>query len=298
MCGSSRRHQASYSNDAVEDAAAAQRAQRDCLLAGSPPPPGARIPATMLTRRRIISGAAAGLAAASGATAQMAAPPRAGFLAMGQHPSFEVFSSGLRELGYRPGQNIVLEPRFAEPGRPEQFEALAADLVRQRVQVIVALINPEIAASRRATSKIPIVMVVSADPVRQGFVRSLAKPDGNVTGLAWDPDPAIYGKMIELIESIVPEARRVGGVVDAKFPASPPYWNAANEVASRRHMRLQRADVERPENLEQAFASMKQARVEAIFVFGGSMLFGARSADRGACVEEPPARRLAISRRR
>ncbi len=91
--------------------------------------------------------------------------PRVGFLAMDRHPSYPVFTQALRDLGYIDGRNIVLEPRFADVGKPKQFDALAGDLVRRKTDVIVALISPEIAAARRATATIPIVMVIGVDPV-------------------------------------------------------------------------------------------------------------------------------------
>ena len=228
-----------------------------------------------MDRRSLLVGMGA-LVTLPGAAEAQQPVPHVGFLAMGRHPSFEVFSRSLRELGYIDGHNIALEPRFAEIGRPEQFDGLATDLVRRQVQVIVALINPEIAAARRATLAIPIVMVIGVDPVRQGFVQSLARPGGNITGLTWDPDPEIYGKMVELLGALLPQLGRIGGLVDVAFPATTPYWRAADKAAGQRHVQLQRAEVRGPDDLERAFALMKRGQAEAVLVFGGSMLFGAR----------------------
>jgi ABC-type uncharacterized transport system substrate-binding protein len=98
-----------------------------------------------------------------------------------------------------------------------------------------------------------------------------------VTGLTWDPDPEIYGKLIEFLGLVLPELRQIGALVDGGFPATPPYWRAADQAAARRHVQLRRAEVRRLEDLDEAFASLKQARSDAVLVFGGSMLFGARA---------------------
>jgi len=203
--------------------------------------------------------------------------PRIGFLVMGQHPSFAVFTRSLEDLGYVDGRNVSLEPRFADIGRPEQFEGLATELVRGGVDVIVALINPEIAAARRATSTIPVVMVVGADPVGQGFARSLARPGGNVTGLAWDADPGFFGKSVEMLAELVPAVRQVGGLVDPAFPPTNSTWEAADRAAARNKLQLQRVQVRAPAEFEEAFAIMKRDRAGGVIVFGGSMLFGGRA---------------------
>lgn len=232
--------------------------------------------AEMHRRRFLLTSLVGAIAAPLAAEAQRDVP-HVGFLAMGSHPSFEVFSRSLRDLGYADGHHVVLEPRFAEPGRPDQFDALAAELVSRQANVIVALINPEIAAAQRATSTIPIVMIIGVDPVRQGFVQSLARPGGNVTGLTWDPDPEIYGKMVELLGEVLPRLRRIGGLVDGGFPATTRYWNAAGVTAAQRHVQLQRVEVQRPDDIEGAFASMTQGQADAVMLFGGSMIFGART---------------------
>ena len=230
-----------------------------------------------MDRRRVLLTSLAGALAVPLAAVAQRAVPHVGFLAMGRHPSFEAFSSSLRDLGYVDGRNIVLEPRFAEIGRPEQFDELATDLVRRQVQVIVALINPEIVAARRATMTIPIVMVVGIDPVRQGLVQTLARPGGNVTGLTWDPGPEIYGKMVEFLGALLPRLRSISGLVDVAFPGTEPYWRAADEAARQHNVQLQRVEIRGPDDLEPAFATMKRGQTEAVLLFGGSMLFGART---------------------
>jgi len=114
-----------------------------------------------------------------------------------ESPRWAPFHQGLRELGYVEGQNIAFEWRLSG-GRPERFPALAAELVRLQVDVIVAGDNPAIAAAQQATSTIPIVMVLAMDPVRTGFVGSLAQPGGNITGLTVQGTD-IQGKALQLL---------------------------------------------------------------------------------------------------
>src|SRR6266513_3799576 len=110
----------------------------------------------------------------------------------------KAFEEGLRNLGYRAGENVVIEYRFAD-GEMERLPALAADLVRLGVDVIVTGVNPNTVAAMKATTTIPIVMTNSADPVSAGLVASLARPGGNVTGFGVDAGDEIFGKRLELL---------------------------------------------------------------------------------------------------
>jgi putative ABC transport system substrate-binding protein len=118
------------------------------------------------------------------------------------------FEAGLRSLGYRIGENVVIEYRFAN-GEMERLPALAADLVRLGVDIIVAIGNPNTVAAMKATTTIPIVMT-GADPVSTGLVASLARPGGNVTGLAVDTGGEILGKRFELLKETLPNLARLG----------------------------------------------------------------------------------------
>ena len=118
-------------------------------------------------------------------------------------------NEGLRDLGYVEGRNIVFERRYAD-GRLERLPDLAAELVRLRVDVIVAGTNLHVAAAQRATATIPIVMVIAVDPVGAGFIASLARPGGNITGVTFDASREIYGKNLALLTEIVPKLSRVG----------------------------------------------------------------------------------------
>jgi putative ABC transport system substrate-binding protein len=229
-----------------------------------------------VNRRAFVIGLASVFGAPRSAHAQRPrAVPRVAFLAMGQHPAFGVFANALTALGWVPGRNVILEPHFAGIGKPEQFDDLAADVVRRRVDVIVALIHPEINAARRATSTIPIVMVIGVDPVGYGFARSLARPGGNVTGLTWDADPEFTAKSVEIVAEILPRLRRIGGIVDRGFRATTGQ-EVALRAATQRGITVQAIDVRAPNELENAFARVRETNADAVLVFGGSMLFGAR----------------------
>jgi ABC-type uncharacterized transport system substrate-binding protein len=120
----------------------------------------------------------------------------------------KALDEGLRELGYVEGRNVVFERRFAE-GRHERLPALAAELIQLKVDVLVTGSNPMIAAVKQVTATVPVVMAVSRDPVGAGFITSLARPGGNITGLANDPAPEIIGKNLELLKEAAPHVSRV-----------------------------------------------------------------------------------------
>ena len=121
------------------------------------------------------------------------------------HP--EAFERGLRDLGWTPGTNILIEYRYAE-GKPERLSELAAELVRLPVDVIVASAPTGVRAAQQATGTIPIVMSTLSDPVGEGFVASFARPVGNTTGLTLDSDE-LTGKQLELLKEVVPKLSRV-----------------------------------------------------------------------------------------
>ena len=120
----------------------------------------------------------------------------------------KAMNEGLRELGYVEGRNVVFERRFAE-GMQERLPALAAELVQLKVDVLVTGSNPVVAAVKQVTATIPVIMAVSRDPVGAGFIASLARPGGNITGLANDPTSEIIGKNLELLKEAAPRVFRV-----------------------------------------------------------------------------------------
>jgi hypothetical protein len=130
----------------------------------------------------------------------------------------KAFEDGLRDLGYRVGQNVVIEYRFAD-ARPERLPELAADLVRLNVDVIVTGINSNTAAAMKATTTIPIVMANSVDPIGAGFAETLARPGRNVTGVTQDTGNEMFGKRLELLLEIVRRGSREWAVL-----WNPHFW--------------------------------------------------------------------------
>ncbi len=167
------------------------------------------------------------LAAPLAAEAQQPAKvPRNGFL-VPRSPTdnahlLEAFRHGLRELGYVEGQTIALETRWAE-GRYERLPDLVADLVRLKVDVLVAVATPGTLAARDATKTIPIVMVGVGDPVGGGLVASLARPGGNLTGLSL-LSPELAGKRLEVLKQVLPRMSRVAVLKNPGNPVNDVLW--------------------------------------------------------------------------
>ena len=182
---------------------------------------------------------------------------------------------GLRELGYVEGKNLVMERRFAG-GKPQELDALAAELVRLNVDVIVTGSNPVIAAVKRATTTIPVVMGVSRDPVGAGFVASLARPGGNITGLANEPAPEIIGKNLEFLKEAVPGASRVGLLWNPAEPGAGTYRAAAERAAARLGLTLTPVTARAREELDGAFTAMTRERARGVMVLPDAVFFGAR----------------------
>ena len=182
-----------------------------------------------MTDRRAFIGRVAGglLAVPLAAEAQQAGKVyRIGFILTAANQEVvhlaKALDDGLRELGYVEGRNVVIERRSAG-GEQERLPALAAELVRQKVDVIVTGSNPVIAAVKQATATIPVVMAVSRDPVGAGFIASLSRPGGNITGLANDPTPEILGKTLELLKEAVPGIFRVALLWNPVPPGARSY---------------------------------------------------------------------------
>ncbi len=227
--------------------------------------------------RRVFLGTVAGglLVAPHVGQAQPAANvPRIGYLSYQSSASHltEVFLQGLRELGYFEGQNIVVEYRWAQ-GDLTRLSDLAADLVRRNVRLIVASGNREITAAKAATSTIPIVMVVAVDPVGVGFVASIARPGGNLTGLAWAPAVEIVGKHMELLKEVVPTLSRIAVLVDPSFPGIAPYRDAAEGAAKQLGLTYQEIEVREADDFRRAFEAIVREKSEAVFVQGSPRVF-------------------------
>src|SRR5215475_11940373 len=162
----------------------------------------------------------------------------------------EAFRQGLRELGYVEGKSIVIEWRYAE-GKPDRLPALAAELVRIKVDVIVSAGPPPTRSAKQATVTIPIVMAFDDDPVGSGFAASLARPGGNITGLS-TLAPEISGKQLELLKEIVPKLSRVGVLGDVTRPGNPQALREINVVADAFGVQVQYLEVRGPKDIETA----------------------------------------------
>ncbi len=206
---------------------------------------------------------------------QPAKIPRIGVLRPGSppDPSIEAFQQGLRELGYAEGRNIGIEYRWTE-GRDERLPDLAADLVRLKVDVIVTS-GPGTLAAKRATTTIPIVMQISIDPVKLGLVASLARPGGNITGLATSTED-VPGKWLELLKELLPRVSRVAVLFDSTS-VSAAQLKAVDAAASTLGVRLHRLKVERPDDLGAAFAEAHRNHAEGLIVFGSAFVFAHRA---------------------
>ena len=191
---------------------------------------------------------------------------RIGYLSprLGIDSRAEAFRQGLRELGYIEGQNLTIEWRFTQ-GKTVLFPELAGELVRLKLDCILAIGVPAIGALKQSTDTIPIVMgTIDADPVEQGFVASLARPGGNITGftgIAYD----IAGKRLEFLKETVPKASRAAILVDPS-PAADAHVRETDIAARNLRMQLQLLEVREPEGLDNAFKAARRTRAEVLTV--------------------------------
>jgi putative ABC transport system substrate-binding protein len=196
--------------------------------------------------------------------------PRVGYLSPGSSADparlrrFEAFRQGLRELGYVDGQTIALEPRWAE-GHYERYPALAADLVRVQVDVIVAVGGAATKAAQHATRTIPIVMSVVIDPVGSGLVPNLAHPGGNVTGLSMMA-PDLVGKQLEVLKEVVPTVSRVALLWNPDNPGSASQLREAEAAARAVGVQLQTLEARIPQEIDGAFTAITRERADALVV--------------------------------
>jgi ABC-type uncharacterized transport system substrate-binding protein len=174
---------------------------------------------------------------------------------------------GLRELGYVYGEHFVTEPRGSD-GRPERFPSLAAELIGLQVNVILAP-GPALPALKRATSRIPVIMTATLDPVRQGFVESLAHPGSNFTGFSLQSVGTV-GKRLELLKELVPGAALVAVLWDQ---ASIVYWQAAEAVARERRWKLLSLEIRDADEVESALRAATSAQAGALLVSAAGLLF-------------------------
>jgi putative tryptophan/tyrosine transport system substrate-binding protein len=198
---------------------------------------------------------------------------RVGYLAAAPPPAvsarIDAFRDRLRALGYVEGKNIVIESRYAE-GKLERLPALAAELVSLRVDVILSSGPAVTRPAKEATKTIPIVMAQDDDPVGNGFVASLARPGGNITGLS-SLAPELSGKRLELLKEIIPQLTRLAILGTSATPGTAQGLRET-ELADAFRIQVQYQDVKGLGDIEPAFRAASQWRAEAVLVLGGPVL--------------------------
>jgi putative tryptophan/tyrosine transport system substrate-binding protein len=187
---------------------------------------------------------------------------------------FEAFRQGLRELGYVEGQSIALEPRWAE-GNYDRYPALAADLVRVKSNVIVAVGGAATQAVQQATTTIPIVMSAVLDPVGSGLVTNLARPGGNVTGLSIMA-PDIVGKQLQLLREVMPSVSRVAVLWNPANPGSGGQLREAEAAGKTLKMQLHALEARVPQEIDSAFAAMTRERASALLILADAIFTNQR----------------------
>jgi putative ABC transport system substrate-binding protein len=193
--------------------------------------------------------------------------PRIGFLAGSTpHPTARTnaFVTALRDYGHVEGQNVAIEWR-ASGGRTERLPDLVAELLRLRVDVIVAVDNPSISAAQRATKTIPIVMVLATDPVDMGFVVSLPRPGGNITGISQQL-AEVQGKALQLLKETIPTVSRVAILWNPAEPGRRPQARAAEEAARGVGLSAQLVGAANAAELDSVFTTMARERPDAVLV--------------------------------
>jgi putative tryptophan/tyrosine transport system substrate-binding protein len=205
--------------------------------------------------------------------------PRIGYLTastpVAQLPGTEALREGLREFGYVEGQNIAIEFRYAEE-KPERLPALAAEMVRLKVDVIVTGGPTATRTAKETTNTVPIVMSQDSDPVGNGFVASLARPGGNITGLA-TLSPELSGKRLELLKEIVPKLNRVAVLGTSTNPGNAQGLKETELAAKAFRVQLQYLDVRDPKDIEIAFREASREQADAVLVLGGPVVLPQRT---------------------
>jgi putative ABC transport system substrate-binding protein len=235
-------------------------------------------------RRAFLAGTVTLLAAPLTAAAQPAGKIyRIGYLQTAPRAStvhmLRALEDGLRELGYVPGANVMIEYRFAD-GRAERLPKLAAELVRLNPDVILTPLNPVTAAVKQATATIPIVMLLATSPVEEGLIGSLARPGGNVTGLTFDVGPEVGAKRLQLLKELAPRVSRVAVLWN------PLFWGGSRLDALVRLLRaaaaqlgvaLQFAEVRSAGDLDGAFAAILREHADSLLLVSDPFMFALRS---------------------
>ena len=230
----------------------------------------------MIRRREFIAGLGSTAAWSAVARAQQSAMPVIGYLgtqSVDDYYNTVPFLQGLKETGYVVGQNAAIEYRWAE-NQYDRLPALAADLVRRRVAVIVTVGAPATVAAKAATTTIPIVFATGVDPVALGLVASLNRPGGNLTGHL-DLTGELAPKRLQLLRELIPNAARFGVLIDPSAPSAPSVIADLQVGAASLGLQLVFVNARTDSDLEAAFATFSQQHVAAVLV-GPSSFFNLR----------------------
>jgi putative ABC transport system substrate-binding protein len=200
---------------------------------------------------------------------------RIGYLAPSKIPHLiEALQEGLRAFGYEEGRNVQFDYRFAE-GQADTLDALASELVRLRPDVIVAVSTPAVLAAKRATTAIPVVMAAAGDPLRSGIAASLARPDGNITGVSLYSSE-LSRKRLEVLKEAIPRIARVAVLGNAGNPINESYWQETQTAGLLLGIESRRFDVKALDDLSGAFAGMKGERADSLIVLSDAAFYAAR----------------------
>jgi putative tryptophan/tyrosine transport system substrate-binding protein len=191
---------------------------------------------------------------------------RVGWLGITDSPAYTAaFVRGLRERGYREGENVMIERRYFE-GKVDRVPGLAAELVRLKPDVIVTAGNIPTQALRRETTTIPVVMATSADPVGAGLVASLARPGGNITGMTQDVGLEVLVKTMQLLKEAIPRSSQLAIVLDPRNPPNVRALPLLQKAAPDLGLTLHPFEIRSPADVEHAFAAMRRKPVDALLV--------------------------------
>lgn len=236
----------------------------------------------MTTRRKfvVVLGLSA-LAAPLASLAQQSKIWRLGFFYFGSRQSaqetgrYAAFLQGMRELGYVEGKNFVVEARYAD-GKAERLPDLAAELVRSKVDLIIASGTPVNRAVKRATTAIPIVITLSVDPVADGLVASLARPGGNMTGLT-TLSAELSQKHLELLTALLPKLSRIGALLNPTNVGNLGQLKSLQAAAQKSGIALVPAEARTPDEIDRGFAGVARERAAAVVILGDAFFVQQRN---------------------
>lgn len=179
---------------------------------------------------------------------------------------FDAFRPALRDLGYIEGRNVIIEERYAE-GKLERLPAIVTELIRLKVDLLLTGSTVSALAAKRATTTVPIVFATVFDPVAVGLVQSLARPGGNITGMAMGVGGSGFGgKWLELLKDAIPTVSHVAVLLNSANPANAPMVREVQAAARTLNMKLELLDAGNPTNLDKAFSAIGASGVQAIVV--------------------------------